>query len=269
LQQNLEQHGWDGAWYRRAWFDNGAPLGSVDSDECRIDSIAQSWATLSGAAEPGRARKALDSLDRHLVRRAPGLVQLLDPPFDHTTQDPGYIMGYVPGVRENGGQYTHAAIWAAMAFAEIGDAPRAWELMRMINPINHALTPSASATYAVEPYVTAADVYAVPPHTGRGGWTWYTGSAGWMYRLMIETLLGVNRQGSRLEIRPCIPIDWPGYEVRYRCGSALYRIAVRQDASATMACFVFDGTALLNVSFALVFVGREHDVAIVVAPRAS
>jgi cellobiose phosphorylase len=269
LQQNLEQHGWDGAWYRRAWFDNGAPLGSVDSDECRIDSIAQSWATLSGAAEPGRARKALDSLDRHLVRRAPGLVQLLDPPFDHTTQDPGYIMGYVPGVRENGGQYTHAAIWAAMAFAEIGDAPRAWELMRMINPINHALTPSASATYAVEPYVTAADVYAVPPHTGRGGWTWYTGSAGWMYRLMIETLLGVNRQGSRLEIRPCIPIDWPGYEVRYRCGSALYRIAVRQDASATMASVVVDGTAQLNGSFALVDDGREHDVAIVVAPRAS
>ncbi|MCA1714347.1 MAG: cyclic beta 1-2 glucan synthetase, partial [Gammaproteobacteria bacterium] len=180
LRQNLERHGWDGAWYRRAWFDNGAPLGSTASDECRIDSIAQSWSVLSGAGEPQRARQAMASLDQHLVRRDADLVQLLDPPFDKTEQDPGYIRGYVPGVRENGGQYTHAAIWATMAFAQLGDNARAWELLRLINPIRHG-NAEAIQTYKVEPYVMAADVYAIAPHTGRGGWTWYTGSAGWMY----------------------------------------------------------------------------------------
>ncbi|MBN2886873.1 MAG: cyclic beta 1-2 glucan synthetase, partial [Chromatiaceae bacterium] len=190
LRLSLEQHGWDGDWYRRAYFDDGTPLGSASSPECRIDSIAQSWSVLSGAADPARAHQAMAALDTHLVRRADGLIQLLDPPFDQSALEPGYIKGYVPGVRENGGQYTHAAIWATMAFARLGDRTRAWELFDLINPINHGRSPDGIATYKVEPYVVAADVYGVAPHVGRGGWTWYTGSAGWMYRLILEDLLG-------------------------------------------------------------------------------
>ena len=228
LRQNLERHAWDGAWYRRAWFDNGAPLGSSQSDECTIDSIAQSWSVLSGAAEPARARQAMASLDQRLVRRDAGLIQLLDPPFDKTEQDPGYIRGYVPGVRENGGQYTHAAIWATMAFAELGDHARAWELLRMINPVNHGNSAERIAVYKVEPYVVAADVYAVTPHVGRGGWTWYTGSAGWMYRLIVESLLGLRLQGDILRLSPCIPADWPEYKLRYRYRDTVYRIHVHQ-----------------------------------------
>ncbi len=232
LRANLDLHAWDGAWYRRAWFDNGAPLGSTESDECRIDSIAQSWSVLSGAGAPARARQAMDSLDQHLVRRDAGLVQLLDPPFDKTPQDPGYIRGYVPGVRENGGQYTHAAIWATMAFAKLGDRERAWELLRLIDPTRHGTTPDQIATYKVEPYVMAADVYAVVPHTGRGGWTWYTGSAGWMYRLVVESLLGMQLEGRNLRVVPCIPADWLEYRVRYRFKDTVYSIRVRQSATA-------------------------------------
>ena len=228
LRLNLEAHAWDGAWYRRAWFDDGTPLGSTASVECTIDSIAQSWSVLSGAGDPQRARQAMASLDQHLVRRDARLIQLLDPPFDKSIEDPGYIRGYVPGVRENGGQYTHAAIWATMAFAELGDREKAWELLRLINPVNHALDAAAAETYKVEPYVVAADVYAVAPHIGRGGWTWYTGSAGWMYRLIIESLLGLRLEGDILRLSPCIPADWPGYVVRYRYRDTVYRIQVRQ-----------------------------------------
>ncbi len=232
LRDNLDRHAWDGEWYRRAWFDNGAPLGSSESDECRIDSIAQSWSVLSGAGDPARARQAMDSLDQHLVRRDAGLVQLLDPPFDKTLQDPGYIRGYVPGVRENGGQYTHAAIWATMAFAKLGDRERAWELLRLIDPTRHGTTPEQVATYKVEPYVVAADVYGVVPHVGRGGWTWYTGSAGWMYRLIVESLLGMQLEGDQLRIEPCIPGEWPQYQVRYRHRNTVYRIHVWQTLTA-------------------------------------
>lgn len=230
LRQNLEAHAWDGAWYRRAWFDNGATLGSSQNEECRIDSISQSWSVLSGVAAPERAGQALDSLYTHLVRKDAKLIQLLDPPFDKTTEDPGYIRGYVPGVRENGGQYTHAAVWAAMAFAQQGDAARAWELASMINPLNHALDPDAVQTYRVEPYVLAADVYAVDPHVGRGGWTWYTGSAGWMYRLLVESLLGIRREGDRLSLAPCLPHDWPSFELSYRFGRSLYEFVVTRTA---------------------------------------
>ncbi|MEO6065026.1 MAG: glycosyl hydrolase family 65 protein, partial [Lysobacterales bacterium] len=232
MRLNLEQHAWDGAWYRRAWFDNGVPLGSTASDECRIDSIAQSWSVLSGAGDPARTRQAMASLNEHLVRRDAGLIQLLDPPFDKTAQDPGYIRGYVPGVRENGGQYTHAAIWATMAFAELGDSERAWELMRLINPVNHGRSADDIAIYKVEPYVVAADVYAVAPHVGRGGWTWYTGSAGWMYRLAVESLLGLRREGDTLRLNPCIPKEWPGYSIRYRYRDTVYSIHVQQQQQA-------------------------------------
>ena len=241
LRDNIERHGWDGDWYRRAYFDDGSPLGSAASAECQIDSIAQSWSVLSGAGEAVRSRKAMEALDRRLVRRQHGLVQLLDPPFDRSGADPGYIKGYVPGVRENGGQYTHAAIWAAMAFAEMGDRRRAWELLAMINPVHHGNSAESVATYKVEPYVVAADVYAVAPHTGRGGWTWYTGSAGWMYRLMVESLLGLRREADRLRIAPCLPADWPGFKLRYRYGETIYRISVLKDGAGGTARVTVDG----------------------------
>jgi len=228
VRQNIEQHGWDGAWYLRAYFDDGSPLGSASNPECQIDSIAQSWSVLSGAGDATRARMAMDAVDRRLVRRDHALIQLLDPPFDKSNLNPGYIKGYVPGVRENGGQYTHAAIWAAMAFAALGDSRRAWELLAMINPVNHARSPEGTATYKVEPYVVAADVYAVSPHTGRGGWTWYTGSAGWMYRLIVESLLGLRLEVDKLRIAPCLPADWQGFTLHYRYRETVYHITVLQ-----------------------------------------
>ncbi|HEY8250285.1 MAG TPA: glucoamylase family protein [Burkholderiales bacterium] len=234
LRRSIEQHGWDGGWYRRAYFDDGSPLGSAGNAECRIDSIAQSWSVLSGAGSAERSRAAMEALDRHLVRREEGLVKLLDPPFDKSASNPGYIKGYVPGVRENGGQYTHAAIWAAMAFAELGDSRRAWELFSMINPVNHAKSAAAVATYKVEPYVMAADVYAAAAHTGRGGWTWYTGSAGWMYRLAVESLLGLRLEGDKLRLAPCLPASWPGFKLRYRYRDTVYRIAVVRDESGSV-----------------------------------
>src|SRR6185312_9965332 len=216
LRTALERYAWDGAWYRRAYFDDGTPLGSHINEECRIDSIAQSWSVLSGAGEPERQRQAMAALDRHLVRRDAGLVQLLDPPFDKSALDPGYIKGYLPGVRENGGQYTHAAIWAAMAFAKLGDAARAWELARMIAPTRRGEDAAQVDIYKVEPYVVCADVYAVAPHTGRGGWSWYTGSAGWLYRLLVESLLGLTLEAGKLRLAPLLPPEWDGYELDYR-----------------------------------------------------
>jgi cyclic beta-1,2-glucan synthetase len=265
LRRNIEQHGWDGGWYRRAYFDDGTPLGSSGNAECQIDSIAQSWSVLSGASTPERSRQAMDALDERLVRRDHALIQLLDPPFDSSELDPGYIRGYVPGVRENGGQYTHAAIWAAMAFAALGDAARAWELMGMINPVRHGDSPGRTAVYKVEPYVAAADVYALAPHTGRGGWTWYTGSAGWMYRLIVESLLGLrltaDPKSSRLHFEPCLPGNWQGYKLRYRYRQTVYHINVRQSsgAQAGMAISV-DGVVQAEPAILLVDDRREHQV---------
>ena len=228
LRQNLEQHGWDGEWYRRAYFDDGSPLGSASNDECQIDSVAQSWSVLSGTGDTKRSRMAMKAVEERLVRRDQALIQLLDPPFDRSNLDPGYIRGYVPGVRENGGQYTHGAIWATMAYAAMGDRERAWELMTMINPVNHSRSPEGMATYKAEPYVIAADVYALPPHTGRGGWTWYTGSAGWMYRLIVESLLGLTLEKECLRFTPCLPAQWTAFTMRYRYRETLYDIVIRQ-----------------------------------------
>jgi cellobiose phosphorylase len=233
LQRRLEEAGWDGSWYRRAYFDDGSPLGSSTNPECQIDSIAQSWAVLSGAANPSHARTAMNAVDARLVRRNDRLVRLLDPPFDTSPLDPGYIKGYVPGVRENGGQYTHAAVWTAMAFAALGDARRAWDVWNLINPLAHAASAAAIETYKVEPYVVAADVYAVAPHVGRGGWTWYTGSAGWMYRLLVESLLGLRLEVDRLRIAPCLPPDWDAFTVHYRFRETVYHIVVHQTPSTT------------------------------------
>ena len=222
----VEAHAWDGNWYLRAFFDDGTPLGSHANDEARIDSIAQSWSVLSGAGDPARSARAMASVTEHLVRPDDGIVLLLTPPFDHGSMDPGYIKGYLPGVRENGGQYTHAAIWSAWAFAELGDGAGAHRLFDLLNPIRHANTPEAARRYKVEPYVIAADVYGVEPHVGRGGWSWYTGSAGWMYRLGIEAILGLRRRADVLDIQPCIPPDWDAFEVDYRYGASSYRIRV-------------------------------------------
>lgn len=228
LRVNIEANGWDGEWYRRAYFDDGTPLGSSTNQECQIDSIAQSWSVLSGAGGPERSRRAMEAVDQRLVRRDQGLVQLLDPPFDTSSLNPGYIRGYAPGVRENGGQYTHAAIWAAMAFAKLSDNRRAWELFNIINPMNHARTAEQAAVYKVEPYVMAADVYAVMPHIGRGGWTWYTGSASWMYRLMLESLLGLRLEVDRLRFTPCLPPEWEGFTMHYRYRETVFHIHVAQ-----------------------------------------
>jgi cyclic beta-1,2-glucan synthetase len=262
LSLNIEEHAWDGEWYRRAWFDDGTPLGSRHDQECRIDSIAQSWGVLSGAADPVRARAAMDAVDAHLVRRDAGLVQLLDPPFDGAGPDPGYIGGYAPGLRENGGQYTHAAVWATMAFAGLGDSERAWELLRMINPVNHARDPEACARYMAEPYVMAADVSAAPQHLGRGGWSWTTGSAGWMLRLIVESLLGVARSGERLALTPQLPTGWDGFRLHYRYRGSTYTIDVRK---GTHAALIVDGVPQDDASIALVDDGKLHKVELTVA----
>ena len=226
LQQAIEREAWDGDWYRRGYFDDGTPLGSVASDECRIDSIAQSWAVISGAAEPERALRAMSAVNAQLVSRSDGLVQLFTPAFDHTAHDPGYIKAYPPGIRENGGQYTHAAMWSTLAFALLGDGDRAGELFSILNPINHASTRAGIHRYKVEPYVACADVYSSAQHVGRGGWTWYTGSAGWMYRTAVEGILGIQLRGRVLAINPCIPRAWAGFEITYKFGASRYRVAV-------------------------------------------
>jgi len=231
LQRNIEQHAWDGQWYRRAYFDNGEPLGSATNPECQIDSLPQSWSVISGAGDPDRSLQAMNAVDRRLVRRDAQLIQLFDPPFDHSALNPGYIKGYIPGVRENGGQYTHGAIWMAMAFALMGDNDRAWELFGLLNPIHHGGTPAQIDTYKVEPYVVAADVYGVAPHTGRGGWTWYTGSAGWMYRLLIETLLGAHLEGAQLRLTPRLPKHWTTYKIHYRYRQTVYHITITRLAA--------------------------------------
>lgn len=265
LRLSLEEHGWDGAWYRRAYFDDGTPLGSGSNTECRIDSISQSWAVLSGAGDAQRSRMAMNALDERLVRRQDGLVQLLDPPFSKSQLDPGYIRGYVPGVRENGGQYTHGAIWAAMAFAELGDSARAWELLAMINPVNHGLTANDVSRYKVEPYVVTADVYAVPPHIGRGGWSWYTGSAGWMYRLIVESLLGLRREGEMLYFAPCLPADWPSIDIRYKFHETDYLITIFQSnaahsSGAVLVNLTLDGVQQADKAIHLFNDQREHVV---------
>ncbi|MCU0962515.1 MAG: cyclic beta 1-2 glucan synthetase [Pirellulaceae bacterium] len=262
LQQNIEQHGWDGQWYLRAYFDRGDPLGSHTSLECQIDSLPQSWSVISGGGDLRRARQAMQSVDHRLVRRDAGLIQLFDPPFDKSPLDPGYVKGYLPGVRENGGQYTHGAVWAAMAFALLGESERAWELCALLNPIHRSGTPQQAATYKVEPYVVAADVYAAAPHIGRGGWTWYTGSAGWLYRLLIETLLGVNLEGEQLRLAPRLPFSWTTFKVRYRYRHTVYHITARRLAadSADTNRLSLDGQELPGQTIPLRDDRQEHAV---------
>jgi cyclic beta-1,2-glucan synthetase len=225
LASMLEQS-WDGEWYRRGYYDDGTPLGSAQNDECKIDSIAQSWAVLSGAVPVRFADRAMDAVRTHLIRRGSQVVLLLTPPFDRSAQDPGYIKGYPPGIRENGAQYTHAALWIVMAMARLGSGDEAVEIFHMLNPANHTRTAADVERYKAEPYVVAADVYAHPAHAGRGGWTWYTGSAGWMYRAGLESILGLRRRGATFEMDPCIPAAWPDYTIVWRFGRTRYEISV-------------------------------------------
>ena len=257
---------WDGGWYRRAYFDDGTPLGSVQNDECRLDSLTQSWAVLSAAAEPRRAQQAMDAVRAHLVRREAQLVLLLTPPFDKTAHDPGYIKGYLPGIRENGGQYTHAALWVVMALARLGRGDDAMELFHMLNPITHTRSRESVERYRVEPYAIAADVYAHPMHVGRGGWTWYTGSAGWAYQTAIEGLLGLRREGATFRIDPCIPAMWPEYTIDWRLGSTTYRITVSNPhhRSRGVVSAEMDGMPVDASAIPVDDDGRTHEIAIVV-----
>jgi cyclic beta-1,2-glucan synthetase len=271
LQQNIEMHGWDGDWYRRAYFDDGTPLGSATNEDCQIDSIAQSWAVISGAAKPARARRAMDSVDQRLVQPDKRLIQLFDPPFDKSALEPGYIKGYVPGVRENGGQYTHGAIWAVMAFAQLGETERAWELFSLLNPIRHATHLADVNLYKIEPYVVAADIYAVAPHTGRGGWSWYTGSAGWMYRLIVETLLGLRLEVDKLWLNPRLPRAWESLKIHYRHHDTFYHISAKWvgEEVAEAVRVVVDGTEQPDASIRLVDDRHEHSVEVTVRQTSS
>jgi cyclic beta-1,2-glucan synthetase len=266
LKAALEREGWDGAWYRRAFFDDGTPLGSSQNTECKIDSIAQSWGVLSGAAEPGRASRAMAAVNEQLVRQASGLILLLTPPFDHTPLDPGYIKGYLPGIRENGGQYTHGAMWTIMAFAALGDGDKAGQLLQDLNPINRSSSRAGVQRYKVEPYVMAGDAYAEAPHIGRGGWSWYTGSAGWFYRAGLEWLLGFRVRGTILSIDPCIPKSWPGYSISFRYHSATYQIKVENPRSVCrgVSRVEFDGNSVPGLAnIPLSDDGVEHRITVV------
>ena len=254
LRLNLHNNTWDGEWYRRAYFDDGTPLGSHENEECKIDSIAQSWSVLSKGGEQERSLIAMHSADKNLVQKEDGLIQLFTPPFDKSALNPGYIKGYVPGVRENGGQYTHAAVWLVMAFAAIEDKKRTWELLQMINPLNRGNTKDKIAIYKAEPYVIAADVYAEPKHRGRGGWTWYTGSAGWMYQLVIESFIGLKKENNVLHFTPCIPEEWASVKIMYQHWDASYNIEIVNEkySETHVAKLVVNGETQAGMSFSLV-----------------
>src|SRR5438105_4783240 len=260
LKEALNEHGWDGEWYRRAYFDDGRPLGSKQNDECQIDSIAQSWAVISGAADPQKAMQGMQSVATQLIEADKQIVHLLTPPFDRGTLDPGYIKGYPPGIRENGAQYTHAAAWVVLAYALLGDGDRAAELWHMLNPINHALTAEDVDRYQVEPYVVVADIYSHPQHVGRGGWTWYTGSASWLYRIGLEYILGLKRRGNTLTLEPCIPSTWKQYQITYRFGKSTYQITVENPngLNGGVARLALDGTPVETIN--LLDDGQTHQV---------
>jgi cyclic beta-1,2-glucan synthetase len=264
-RQAVETEAWDGDWYRRAYFDDGTPLGSRENEECQIDAIAQSWAVISGAGDAERSRRAIDAVEERLVRQQDGLILLFTPPFDRSALDPGYIKGYVPGVRENGGQYTHAALWTVLATALLGRGDRAHELFALLNPIHHAATPEQRELYRAEPYVVAADVYGAPPHTGRGGWSWYTGSASWMYRVGLEALLGFHLEGECFTMSPCIPQQWPGFELTYSRGTARFRVSVRNPDGVErgVRSVTLDGVACPDGRVPLVADAGEHEVVVV------
>ncbi len=264
LKKQISAHAWDGEWYRRAYFDDGSPLGSSVNPECKIDSIAQSWSVLSGGGEAKRSVQSMESAYRYLVKKDSGIIALFEPPFDKSDMDPGYIKGYVPGVRENGGQYTHGAIWLIMAFASLGNEERVWELFNLINPINHGATADSIKTYKVEPYVIAADVYGGDQHKGRGGWTWYTGSAGWLYQLLIESIAGFRKESNLLYFHPCFPKEWSSIGIRYQYQETIYKIKLQKSGvpGAKIKIFV-DGVKQTENHIVLLNDIKEHQVEII------
>ena len=259
LKQNIEANAWDGNWYRRAYFDDGRPLGSESDPECKIDSLPQSWSVISGAGDEERSKRAMACVNERLIKRDEKLILLFNPPFNNSDLEPGYIKGYVPGVRENGGQYTHAALWVILGLAKMGHHKTAWELLAMVNPIGHAETPEETDRYKVEPYVVAADVYGVQPHVGRGGWTWYTGSAGWMYRVIIETLMGFHLNNDVLELKPCVPDEWKSFKLQYRFWDTKYEFLIENDPASVETLFT-EGSIVIKDKIKLVNDGAEHRI---------
>lgn len=270
LKANAEIHAWDGQWYLRAFYDDGTPLGSASEMECQIDSLSQSWAVLSGAADPDRAKLSMKAVEKYLIRPEHKVLLLFSPPFDKTLQDPGYIKGYLPGVRENGGQYTHAAAWCVMAWAHLNEGKKATELFSLLNPINHARNIQGAKKYKVEPYVVAADVYGREPYLGQGGWTWYTGSCGWMYRAGMESILGLRIQGHEMHLRPCIPPLWKEYKIVYRYSpKTVYEIFVRNasEAFGVVESIHLDDQKLEGLGpIKMADDGRSHRVQVVLGP---
>jgi cellobiose phosphorylase len=262
LKKNIDLNSWDGNWYLRAYFDDGTPLGSAKNEECKIDSIPQSWSVISGAGNSNLSRTAMQSAYDFLVKKAQSVICLFDPPFNQAIPNPGYIRGYLPGVRENGGQYTHAAVWLIMAAAALNDKQRVYDLIQMVNPLNHGSTPAGIKKYKTEPYVIAADVYAVENRVGMGGWTWYTGSAGWMYQLLAESFFGLKRTGNRLTIAPCIPDAWNTFRIQYRYSETNYQLFFQRDPGAKELKLWLDGVQQKSNDLLLLNDLQTHEVKI-------
>ena len=264
LKEAVETHGHDGAWYLRAYFDDGTPLGSHVNDECRFDSIVQSWAVISEAADPVRAKQGMDAVMEHLVKPKEHLILLFKPPFDQGPLQPGYIKGYIPGVRENGGQYTHAATWVVKALAMLGRGDSAYEVFNILNPVGCADTPEAVQRYGGEPYVIAADVYSRAPNVGRAGWTWYTGSSAWLYRVGLEDILGFDRRGDKLFLHPCLPSYWPEVTITWRFGRSIYKIRIDNatGSHAGTRKIKLDGTQIEGNGVPISDAGGEHEIVV-------
>jgi len=259
IQAATEDHAWDGEWYLRAFYDNGEKLGSKENDECQIDSIAQSWSVLSDSGDKNRAKRAIESAYLRLFDPFNKIIKLFDPPFDKTSQEPGYVKNYLPGVRENGGQYTHAGIWLMMAFAQEGDQEKTWELLQALIPINHSFDEESANKYKLEPYVLAADIYGVEPHIGRGGWSWYTGSSSWLYRAILENFIGFRLRGNKLSFKPCLPRTWDSIKIKYTFGSSHYHITLLQKADKDVSLHI--NHQLMEKDFIeLIDDGRDYEV---------
>jgi len=263
LSKNIESNGWDGEWYLRAYFDNGDVLGSASNEECRIDSLPQSWSVISSGVSAGRSKTAMENVYKRLVDKNNSLIKLFEPPFNETPNNPGYIKGYLPGVRENGGQYTHAAVWAVIAFAMLKERSKAWELFSLINPVNHSDSPEKCRVYKIEPYVTAGDVYSVEPNAGRGGWSWYTGSSSWMYQLIVRYLLGIKLKIDRLYFEPLLPRNWNSLKIHYRYRETFYHIDIKREGRGDdVLSVVADGAVQEDKSVRLVDDRVTHSVLI-------
>jgi cyclic beta-1,2-glucan synthetase len=267
LASSLENHAWDGAWYRRGYFDDGTPMGTASAEECRIDSLAQSWAVIARAGDGARAKQAILEAERQLIRPSDRIAMLFTPAFDKTPLDPGYIKGYPPGIRENGGQYTHAACWMVVALAQLGMNDKAHKLLHMLNPINYSSTLAGAQRYRTEPYVVAADVYSAPAHVGQAGWTWYTGSAGWLYQAGLQAILGLEQRGEELYVTPCIPPEWEEFEFTVQRGKTRYEIKVVRKAREDSTGAAAEGARPRQTIIRLADDGQTHRIQLIIGKR--